>query len=555
SKDDEWGEWGPPQTNNEKGVGSVPLLSHSDASGKFVGKVMNKPWTPTLLPSNFPNDTFIESRSPAAAVKAADSAVSLFQIKSKLPLNPTMYKTVSVSGLNTNAPEYAQIPYRYEPPTLKAPEEQLVDYGVNERDIIVAPIESTQHTRALRESENEPDMVSPLKFRSLMDFALSQSKDHSSLYKHNILANENTVKYFTESALFGTTIPSSSIVRDEMNDDEAFDSGDISPTNSLKPLQSRKEIAIQRYRRSSFGDKSERVQQVHLNMTDPFSILVCGASKSGTSHTLQVLLENCLLPSWNESHLPDADVINTTSPMCALVLHYSPDPDSLCQFTNLTTALTHVSLDISGSKIPYLRNTHMVVLVSPSAYVKRREQYKSRCEVRPLLFSWENMTPHQISLLLQLPDFPNSPSTQLLQPLLSTYEKTQEIPTFQEFIDLVNTTILPTLSPSDTTSFTTRLTVLETFIAESPRNRYRHPTDFAKLIKKGVLIIADLTASGMQPDRNHWTVVAMPLSGVNAVCEVLLDLFVGGSRACRRVVVVDDVQGFGKGGRVQLAVK
>ncbi|ORY46527.1 hypothetical protein BCR33DRAFT_130484 [Rhizoclosmatium globosum] len=229
--------------------------------------------------------------------------------------------------------------------------------------------------------------------------------------------------------------------------------------------------------------------------------------------------------------------------------------DSLCQFTNLTTPLTHVSLDIPGSKIPFLRNTHMVVLVSPSSYVKRREQYKSRCEVRPLLFSWENMTTHQISLLLQLPDFPDAPSTQLLQPLLSTYEKTQEIPTFQDFIDLVNTTILPTLSPSDTTSFTTRLTVLETFIAESPRNRYRHPTDFAKLIKKGVLIVADLTASGMQPDRNHWTVVAMPLSGVNAVCEVLLDLFVGGSRACRRVVVVDDVQGFGKGGRVQLAVK
>ncbi|KAI9336810.1 hypothetical protein BDR26DRAFT_935933 [Obelidium mucronatum] len=326
-------------------------------------------------------------------------------------------------------------------------------------------------------------------------------------------------------------------------------------------------------------------------MSDPFSILISGAPKSGKTHTLSILLESCLLPTWNESHHhPDSEIINTLNPMCALILHYSESPFSICPFVNLCIPITHVSLHHQSGE--------------------RREVYKSKCEARPLLFSWAKLTARHVKILLHLDDGGcgggggggggGDGEVAILRDLLTSYQQPfqedgesedDEKPLFQDFLIQVRTRI-DEFRKRDTTGINNshsnddalaqqqqqppssqepssssnnnynnnilvsqKLNILETFIAESPRNRFRHPTDFAKLIKRGILVIADLTDLKVQASANHWALTEFDDVGqvVEGVFTVLLDMFGkgggglgGGGSVCKKVVVVDDMDLYSK---------
>ncbi|KAJ3009862.1 UNVERIFIED_CONTAM: hypothetical protein HDU68_002457 [Siphonaria sp. JEL0065] len=507
---------------------------------------------------------------PAPFTVKKDSAISLASLPSGSRPTPTPPATstqpppVSTSTQNQinkqqkHAPQQ-QVNRQFETEKFNddtdqnTPDSLEVNYGVDEEKIIVGDMDAPEHLNSfnsgltLKLDENVGEnLMSTRKCRSLTDFVMGGCLrvEPMARLRFAVVGNEESRKFFRESAFFGLTLSNTSGANDSDSDS---DNNEIDSTGSFIPRKPRKKGSAAIHR----SQQLQKQQQVHINMSIPFSILLCGSAKTGKTHTASTLLENCLLPTFNKANLPDAQIINTYSPMCALVLHYSHAHNAICPFVNLIKPITHVSLENSSSKIPTLPETHLVVLVSPATFVTRRELYKSICAVRPLLFSWDKLSPHQIKMLMKLNtnntnDDSATAAASILH-ILDTYSSQGEKQSFHTFLATVKQILSAYMTSTETLQ--SGLTLLETFTADSSRNRYRHPTDFTKLIKKGILVIADLTDSAVLKSENHWELEEMGVEDVEVAFRVLVDMFEkgGGSGSgqgggvCRKVLVLDNV--------------
>jgi hypothetical protein len=63
----------------------------------------------------------------------------------------------------------------------------------------------------------------------------------------------------------------------------------------------------------SAGGEPDKSARLFYNVTAPSSVFICGSQGSGKSHTLAILLENCLMQSVANS---------LTRPLAGLVFHY-----------------------------------------------------------------------------------------------------------------------------------------------------------------------------------------------------------------------------------------
>ncbi len=70
-------------------------------------------------------------------------------------------------------------------------------------------------------------------------------------------------------------------------------------------------------------------EKVFLNMHRPFALCVCGVQGAGKSHTLSVVLENCLIP------FPQSDLVRLRTPMAALMFHYDQSVSNICEATGI----------------------------------------------------------------------------------------------------------------------------------------------------------------------------------------------------------------------------
>ncbi|KAF2189891.1 hypothetical protein K469DRAFT_561992 [Zopfia rhizophila CBS 207.26] len=103
------------------------------------------------------------------------------------------------------------------------------------------------------------------------------------------------------------------------------------------------------------AEPTVNIKPVLLNTNSPWSAFLCGSQGSGKSHTLSCMLENCLLT--NKQLL--SHIGKNPNPLAGLVFHYdSCQGSGVCEAAYLC------------SQIP------TTVLVSPSNYLRLKEQYK-----------------------------------------------------------------------------------------------------------------------------------------------------------------------------------
>ena len=155
-----------------------------------------------------------------------------------------------------------------------------------------------------------------------------------------------------------------------------------------------------------------------LNVTDPFCMVTVGVQGAGKSHTMNSVLEACLL----NYH----DVSTLKQPMAALVCHYDQSEKSNCEAIGLTGENVSLNAEIASALAGHLLNCdaapgmgaipsldaksgELVVLCSPSFYNQRKKHYDDICEVKPLLFKWSHLNAAQIKALMRL----DESSTQL----------------------------------------------------------------------------------------------------------------------------------------------
>jgi hypothetical protein len=286
---------------------------------------------------------------------------------------------------------------------------------------------------------------------------------------------------------------------------------------------------------SACEDAAGADQHVFLNTQDPFCAVACGVQGSGKSHSLGVLLETCLL-SGAEAATDGA--IRLAEPMTVLALHFDRSPHNNCEIVGLLQATQEGGVAQSRSKT--------LVLVSPDDYHRRRAFYGDICEVRPLLFSWRDLTAKDLLVLMRV----DSGDTQLYMAnmlnLLRGYQRRNVLPPFADFMAEVRTKCCS--SGSQSGPLEQRLALLASIVAESEVNvgLRADGTDVRRAVADHNLVVADLT----DPMRTG--------EEANGIFQVLLEQF----RAARlpagrgKALFVDEAHKFvsGKDGLTEAIV-
>ena len=163
---------------------------------------------------------------------------------------------------------------------------------------------------------------------------------------------------------------------------------------------------------------------VYLNVHSPFCAVITGVQGSGKSHTMAVILENCLLPC---NLPPGAPLTKLQQPLSALVLHYDRVDTNICEATGL--AHPNVLMEewiarAGGAAVglpPAPAIEKIVVLVSPTFYTQRRAFYANdkRYDVRPLLFRWSTLDAVTLKKLMRI----NESGTQVIRGIPLNYSR------------------------------------------------------------------------------------------------------------------------------------
>ncbi|KAJ3075474.1 hypothetical protein HDU98_007972 [Podochytrium sp. JEL0797] len=261
-------------------------------------------------------------------------------------------------------------------------------------------------------------------------------------------------------------------------------------------------------RKANLNPSTPPSGEIYLNIHEPFCIITMGVQGAGKSHTMSLILESCLLPTRNHAfrNKSDKNMIDLKEPMCALVLHYDQNPQSLCE----ATGLIHPSPNFPN--LPCLPRNKMTVLVSPSYFKQRKAFYGSYCEVKPLLFNWNAISADHIKKLMRINENDNQLYMATLLELLRTYQRTGKKPDFATFLEQsqelnnVRGQEAPLLQ---------RLNILQSFIMESDKNKdiREFAVDLRTLVAKGNLIVTDLTDP------------MLSASEVNGIFQLLVEQF------------------------------
>jgi hypothetical protein len=285
--------------------------------------------------------------------------------------------------------------------------------------------------------------------------------------------------------------------------------------------------------------------RIYLNVNEPFCLIAMGVQGGGKSHTLSVVLENCMLPC----PVPESEpLISLQTPMSCLVFHYDQSENSVCEATGLIemsakidkllTDHHHVANGGGGSggggggewAGKPLCLSRVVVLVSPTFYEQRKHFYSSSAEyeVLPLLFQWSALSAVQLKKLMRINDGDNQLYVGLMLAKLRQYQRQGGVPKFGEFCAEIMDACAA--SPGQSNPLQQRLEVLRQFVAESEENKAvrARQRDLADLVASGTLVVADMTDPMLAP------------AEANGIFQVLLEQFRLKELSCGKVVVCDE---------------
>ena len=279
---------------------------------------------------------------------------------------------------------------------------------------------------------------------------------------------------------------------------------------------------------------------VFLNTHDPFCFVALGVQGSGKSHSLGVVLESCLLRVPAEAQ----DALRLRRPMSTVVFHFDPMGRSGCEALGIVNAADDTRTFFAGGaadagQLPALPRDKMLVLVSPSNYLQRKEQYPPGIRVAPLLFSWNALTAKHIKSLMRISDGDSQLYVSTLLAELRRFQREGEKPTFAHFWECIEEkcTVKGQNGP-----LLQRRALLEALVKESATNKDLRETgggDLSTLLEEGMLVIADLSDPLLSPEE------------ANSVFEVLLEQFrsgrVGGKNGGGKLLVLDEAHRYVSG--------
>jgi hypothetical protein len=173
------------------------------------------------------------------------------------------------------------------------------------------------------------------------------------------------------------------------------------------------------------SDTCDPTQTVYLQTNEPFCAVCIGVQGAGKSHTMNVILENCMMPP---IQMGDRVVLGSTQPLSGLVLHFDPSPTSVCESVGLNTLAQEMPHDAATPP-------NVVILVSPSFYLQRKEFYAgTTTQVYPLLFKWQTFKANQLRKLMRLSDSDAQLYVSTMLSLLRDYQRDNTMPTFDTFL-------------------------------------------------------------------------------------------------------------------------
>ena len=256
-------------------------------------------------------------------------------------------------------------------------------------------------------------------------------------------------------------------------------------------------------------------QPVYFNTSDPFCVVAVGTQGAGKSHTLAVLMEDCMI------HTPPK--VHAVPPMSTVVFHYDKNESNFCEAVTLTSS-RHGGAGVAK----------LIVFVSPSYYRQRSAYYKNtpNCQVLPLLFRWQDLTASFIKSLMRVKVDDNMPLyMSFVLDMLRKFQKQNQRPDFDSFeYQLANSEF----SAQQQTGLKQRLSLLRSLVAESEENKeiYKEGFDVRSVFKRHAndasLVMCDLTDPLMD--------------GVeaNGVFQVVLDMFKRVETTCNKLAVFDE---------------
>jgi hypothetical protein len=192
-------------------------------------------------------------------------------------------------------------------------------------------------------------------------------------------------------------------------------------------------------KQSGGGDKEEKAPSmpsiasvsdtVYLNTEAPFCAICIGVQGAGKSHTMNVVLENCLLSTVEDYNYPTRPVIRTHQSMAGLVLHFDQSQANMCETVGLVEPTPKLR-NIDNTQV-----SNMVILVSPTFYKQRKAFYEPlNVEVHPLLFDWTTMTAQQLRKLMRLCDTDAQLYVSTMLSTLRDYQRDGHVPVFSSFL-------------------------------------------------------------------------------------------------------------------------
>ena len=258
-------------------------------------------------------------------------------------------------------------------------------------------------------------------------------------------------------------------------------------------------------------------QAMYVDVHKPFCAVAVGLQGAGKSHTINVLLENCTVPT----HMtPTNPIVQVKTPMSALVLHFGTNSNDACESIGLGTQ-KHGCVT---------RCPRITVMVSPTYYKQRHQQYKTiGCRVVPLLFRWDALDAVQLRRLMRLGDDDTQLYADVMLGILREYQRGNAIPPFNDFKRLV---LQKCKNPAQAGPLRQRFDLLCQFVYEADENKdlraHAHNTQLACVAGSGSVVVADLTDPMMSG------------ADANRVFQVLLEQYRALPLKCGKVLVCDE---------------
>ena len=256
-----------------------------------------------------------------------------------------------------------------------------------------------------------------------------------------------------------------------------------------------------------YVDADRADEEVYLNINSPFTLLTTGLPGGGKSHTINGILEACVVPGFC-----------VQKPMAALVCHFDKTDghSTLCETVGLLKPVPD-----SPNPECRLESDKLVVLCSPTNLKNRKQHYQRfdpNIKVLPLYFEWGALRAEEISKLMRLSKDAQQLYVGVMFQKLRAHYGAGKMPPLGKFVkEMLEACSISQRGPAEQ-----RLNLLRSFTTSNAGPKIAH------FVRPGTVVIADLSDPFLEPDE------------ANAIFQVLLGQFRKQTNSVGKVVIFDE---------------